>query len=236
MTFGCCERRPRARETLESVCAATRRFDRQFDDREPTKADRYPEKMDALHNRAARLFAKRRGWKATVPRQLLDIEGLNELRGPGWPRPQDDDWRALDHSWVFLDPRHPFITAFVAQPYDYEAEEYLDLTSRLGLRMENLGTKLSWHLPGSTTLLVFTRRPLAPDGLLDQLRAAEPQSSEEYALAWQWLCLNFPTFPQASASPETVRKAAREAGMSEWAVGILTARVRAAPQKEPSDG
>jgi hypothetical protein len=224
-------------DTLEGVCAETRRFHHQFDDREPTKADRYPDKVDALHNKAARLFARRRGWKATVPRQLLDIDGLNQLRGPGWPKPRDDDWWALDHSWVFLDPRHPFITAFVAQPYDYEPEEYIELTGRLGLRMEVLGTKLSWHLPGRTTLLAFTRRPMSPDTLLDQLRAAEPQSSEEYALAWQWLCLNFPTFPQPSASPrlcETVRRAARETGMSEWAVGILTAYVRAAPSKAPT--
>jgi hypothetical protein len=223
-------------DTLESVCAETRRFDRQFDDREATKADRYYDKMGALHDRQHGCSPKRRGWKATVPRQLLDIDGLNQLRGPGWPGPQDDDWWAFDHSWVFLGPHHPFITAFVAQPYDYEPEEYVELTDRLGLRMENLGTMLSWHLPGRTTLLVFTRRPLAPDGLLDQLRAAEPQSSEEYALAWQWLCLNFPMFPRASVSPglcETVRRAARETGMSEWTVGILTAYVRAAPPEEP---
>ena len=169
-----------------------------------------------------------------MPRQLLDIDGLNELRGPGWPAPEGEDWWAFDHSLVFLDPHHPFITAFVAQPYDYEPEEYLELTGRLGLRMENLGTKLSWHLPGATTLLVFTRRPVSSDALLDQLHAAEPQSREEYALAWQWLCLNFPTFPQASASPETVRKAARETGMSEWAVGIVMARVRTAPPKAPT--
>jgi hypothetical protein len=179
--------------TLESVCAETRRFDRQFDDREATKADRYADRMDALHNKAARLFAKRRGWRATVPRQLLNIAGLNELRGPGWPAPEDDDWWALDHSWVFFDPRHSFIIAFVAQPYDYESEEYRELAGRLGLRMECLGTKLSWHSPGHTTLLVFTRGPVSSDALVDQLRAAEPQSREEYALAWRWLCLNFPT-------------------------------------------
>jgi hypothetical protein len=213
-------------DTLESVCSETKRLDRR---REPTKA---ADKMDVLHNKAAQLFAKTRGWRATLPRRLLDIDGLNELRGPGWPEPRSDDWWALDHSWVFLEPHRPVIAAFVAQPYDFEREEYDELIGRLGLRMEVLGTRLSWHLPGRTTLLVFTRRPVAPDALSDQLRAAEPRSREEYALAWQWLCLRFPMFPQPSASPglcETVRRAARETGMSEWAVGILMAYVTRAP-------
>ena len=43
-----------------------------------------------------------------------------------------------------------------------------------------------------------------------------------------------PYISASVASPETVRKAARETGMSEWAVGIVMARVRTAPPKEPT--
>jgi hypothetical protein len=115
-----------------------------------------PDAMDALHNKLAAEFARRRGWKLS-----RDPHSARRLYGPvidrcgfGW----FDNPPCYDHPYSFNRDRRP--VALTIQPYNVDANYRRDMVAwaqRKQLRIEFPADFPSWHYPGKTTLVVFSR-------------------------------------------------------------------------------